>query len=195
MKGSSLRLAELSGQIQTIGAARETLRVATEHLELARKFVANTTSHHFSKAPLSTFTAWLSGAEGDVQAEIVARITTVESLVSVLAGVYRGATDDLFDQEISTLNSMRIANALQRSNDVLNSAIEEYEDIPDLDFVGAIAEVLAAVGKAIANTVQAAANVAAGVVSAFWLPLLVVGAGAGVVLAWRAGAFKGGGGA
>jgi len=191
MKGSSLRLAELSSQIQTIAAARETLRVASEHLETAKAFVANTTSHHFSEAPISTFTAWLSGAEGDVQKEILARIQTVESLVSVLAGVYRGATDDLLDEEISTLNSMRIANALQRSNDVLNAAIEEYNDIPDLDFVGAIAEVLKAIGKAVVSVVQGAANVVAGVATAFWVPIVVGAAGVGLVIAWRQGWLKG----
>lgn len=194
MTGSAVELAKISARITTIGTARAALDVCAVQLAAARTFVDGATYAHLRESPVGGAVNMVTGAEKMVADEIRDRIAIVESLVSVLAGIYRGATPDLFDEEISTLNSMRIANAIQRTNDVLNSAMEHYGDSPDLDLAANMQTALAAAASAIqegaAQVLQGAANVVAGVASAFWLPLTIAGTAVGLVLAWRAGLLR-----
>jgi len=193
VKGSAIKLAELSAQIQTIAAARATLDVAKQNLILAKAYINAAEGHHAKEAPLSTFINSLTGAEADVRQEHLDHIAIVESLVQSLRNVW-GDDADLANEEISTLRSMQIANALQRTNSALNDAIDEFDDIPNLDFVDGIATVLRAVattaGEAATSVIQAASNVTAGLASAFWVPLTVAALAGGAFLLWRYGLLK-----
>jgi hypothetical protein len=195
VRGSSLALAEAAAKIQTAGTAIAALDVATSTLARARELVFSGVQSHNMSAPVGTFFGLLTGTEQEMRDDLHDHVTIVQSLVAGLRARYNGYVGDDLDQEISTLSSMQVANGLQRANNVLNDVIDWVNNPQEFDFVAGVVEAIeaaiAAGAKVVNNVVQGAANLVAGVATAFWVPL-VVGAGVvGLVVAWRQGWLKG----
>lgn len=198
--GSAVALAEQAARIQTIGAARATLGYASDVLNAADKAVDLIDFSTLAEAgPVQAGINAVFGITGSVKEELRTSISIAQAYATGIYATYAGATPDLLDEEISTLNSTRVAFALQRALSALNSVMEEIENpavTSGADFVEGIREVLdrviTEVVKAAANIAQGAANAAATVLGAFAVPIAI---GAVVVIgfvAWRAGAFSGG---
>jgi hypothetical protein len=195
MKGSKLALANAAAKIQTAGTAIAALDSAASTLANARVAVANATAAHALENPFATGVSIFTGSEGEMRQDLTDHIDIVQSLVAGHRARYKGYVGDDLDQEISTLSSMQVANALQRALSVFNDAMDWLNDPPEFDLVGGIIEAIeaaiAAGAKIVNNALQAAANLAAGVATAFWVPI-VVGAGVvGLVVVWRQGWLKG----
>jgi hypothetical protein len=194
MKGSKLALAQASAKIQTAGTAMAALDVATTTLARARELVFSGVQAHNMSAPVGTFFGLLTGTEQQMRDDLHDHVTIVQSLVAGYAARFKGYADDDLDEEISTLLSMQVANALQRANSVLNDVIDWVNNPDEFDFVGgvvaAIEAAIAAAGKVVNHVAQAAGNLASSVVTAFWVPLTVVGLAGGAFLLWRSGALK-----
>lgn len=194
MKGDALRLAQLSAQIQTVAAATGVLRVASSELDIAAQAVDLIPAGYASKDAFAAGFAFLTGQTSDVQASLRNSIAQARVDVARYSVFYVGYGPDDQDQEISTAHSMGIASTLQFVNKVLNNCIDEIGDGPTigaLDLVAGVQQVLqtvaTATSNAITSVVQGAANTVAGVASAFWIPLVVVGAGALLVVAYQKG--------
>jgi len=198
--GSAIALAEQAARIQTIGAARATLGYASEILNAADKAVDLVDFSTLAEG--GAFQAGINqvfGITSSIKEELRSSIAIAQAYATGIYATYAGATPDLLDEEISTLNSTRVAFALQRALTALNSVAEEIDN-PSVtggdDFIEGVREILdrviTEVVKAAANVVQGAANAAATVLGAFAVPLAI---GATVVvafIAWRSGAFSGG---
>lgn len=198
MKGDALRLATLSAQIQTVRAAVGVLDVASSNLDIAAQAVQLIPAGYAMKDPVAAGFAFLTGQTADVQAQLRDEITQARGEIEKYRSFYKGYSGDDLDQEISTAHSMGIASTLQNVNKVLNNCIDEIGDGPTIsaiDLVNGVADVLQAtaqaVGTAAQSVLQGAANTVAGVASAFWVPLVVVGGALVLIYAWRAGLLKG----
>jgi hypothetical protein len=198
--GSAIALAEQAARIQTIGTARACLGYATEVLHTAYEAIDLIDVATFEEG--GAFQAGINqvfGITGSIKDELRSSIDIARAYAEGIYATYAAATPDLFDQEISTLNSTRVAFALQRSLTALNSVVEAIEN-PSVtsgeDFVQGISDLLDTLitkaAAAAASIVQGAANAAATVLSAFAVPLAIVGVVVVGIIAWRAGAFKGG---
>lgn len=198
--GSAVALAEQAARIQTIGAARATLGYASEILNAADAAVDLVdVATLYEAGPLQAGINKVFGITGSIKEELRSSIAIAQAYATGIYATYAGATADLLDEEISTLNSTRVAFALQRALSALNSVVEEIENpaITDgQDFIDGIRNLLDTIitkaVEAAASVVQGAANAAATVLSAFAVP---IGIGVVVIIgvvAWRAGAFSGG---
>ncbi len=200
MKGDAVRLAQLSSQIQTVAAAVGVLGVARSQLAIAAQGVDLIPAAYVKNDAFAAGWAFLTGQTQSVQAQLRDEIGQAQAEVEKYAAFYKGYSGDDLEQEISTVHSMGIASTCQHVNKVINDLIDDVTDAPTisaLDFVGGVEDVLRQVvisaNNAITAVAQGAANTAAGIVSAFWVPLVVVGAGALLFIAWERGLLKGGG--
>jgi hypothetical protein len=199
--GSAVALAEQAARIQTIGAARETLGYATKVLHDAYAGLESVGLVPAGSGFFDRFQAGINevvGINDDVRDELRSSIEIARAYAEGIYATYAGATSDLLDQEISTLNSTRVAFALQRALTALNSVVDAIENPPITDgatFIEAIRELLdkvvTTVVEAAASVGQGLANAGASLISAFAVPLAVVGVVVVGVVAWRFGLFKG----
>lgn len=197
MRGDAIKLAQLSGQIQTVDAAIKVLGVARDQLEIADQAVAILPSTYAQKDMLGALGAFLTGQTSDLQSQLRDEIAQARADVERYAAFYVGYTGDDLTQEISTGHSMGIAATVQYVNKVLNDCIDDISDNPQvtgIDFVNGVEQVLqtvvTAAGQAAQSVAQAAANTTAGLLSAFWVPLVVVGGGVALVVLWQKGLLK-----
>lgn len=197
MKGDAVRLAQLSAQIQTVGSALGVIGVARSHLDTVESIVSTIPLNNLVKDSVGGFWSWITGATGQVTDQLAGEIAQARGELDRHASHFVGYVGDDLQQEISTAHSMGIASTLQYVNKVCNNAIDAFNNTPAisaLDFVQAIADVLQAAvdatARAAQSVAQSVANVAAGVASAFWVPLLVIGAGVALVFAHNKGLLK-----
>jgi len=197
MKGDALKLAAQAAKITNVGAALGVIRAGNSQLDIAAQAVNEVPRGAALKDPLAAGLAFITGQTQDVVASLGNSIAQARTDLSRYAAFYVGYTDDDLDQEISTAHSMGIAAALSFVNKVLNQCIDEIGDGPTIsaiDLVGAVVAVLQnvadAAGAAATHVVQGAANVAAAAVSAFWVPLAVVGGALVLFFAWDRGLLK-----
>ncbi len=198
MKGDAIALAQLSSGIQTAGAAVAVLKTCTEQIAIARQAVQLIPEGYLRKDPVAAGFSFLLGSTQSVQDSLRSSLDQAQTDVDRYAAFYRGYEGDDLAQEISTAHSMGIASTLQFCNKVLNECVDEIGDGPTinaLDLVGGVATALAGAaqfaGEAAQKVVQGAANTAAGLVSAFWVPIAVVGGALALIVLWRNGALKG----
>jgi hypothetical protein len=198
--GSAIKLAEQAARIQTIGAARATLGYASEVLHTA--YGALDLIDFSTLEQGGAFQAGLNqvfGVTSSLKDGLRDTIDIARAYAEGIYATYAGATSDLYDEEISTLNSTRVAFALQRALQALNEVVDAVENpaITDgADFVQGVMDILdriiTAAAKAAASVVQGAANAAATILGAFKVPLAVTGVAIIGIVAWRGGAFSGG---
>lgn len=198
--GSAIALAEQAARIQTIGAARATLGYATEVLHTAYEALDLIDFTQLAEGgPVQAGLNQVFGITASIKDELRSSIDIARAYAEGIYATYAAASADLYDQEISTLNSTRVAFALQRALSALNSVADEVAN-PDVtdgaDFVQGISDLLDTVvtkaAAAAASIVQGAANAAATILSGFAVPLAVVGVAVVGIVAWRAGVFRGG---
>lgn len=197
MKGDAIRLAALSAQIQTVSAAVGVIDVSRQHLDIIDGAISAVGVSYAAQNPVAAGFAFLTGQTGNVVSQLRDEVAQARNDCERHAANFKGYGDDDQGLEISTPHSMGIAATLQFVNKILNHTIDALNNPPTisaLDFVQAVAGVLQEAvqlaSDAVQHVAQGAANVAAGVVSAFWLPLAVVGGGVVLYLAWQSGALR-----
>ena len=197
MKGDALKLAAVSAQIQTVGAAVAAIDAANGQLDIATAAVNLIPAGYAQKDPVAAGLSFVLGTTQDEQAQLREMIAQARGELAGYRANYNGYAGDDLAQDISTAHSMGIASALAYTNKVLNTCIDEIGDGPSvsaIDLVGAVSQVvqaaIAAAGKAADSIVQSAANVTASVVSSIWVPLVVVGGVIAVLWAYQNGLFR-----
>lgn len=165
---SPFAIAALAAKVHTVGQARAALGA-----------VADTLQDGYKRLPEITGLA-------DLQEESRRQLDIANAYAQGVYAIYSGATPDLFDEEISFSNAARVGLAMERARQTLRE-IEDAANTEWWDLAAIIAAALAAVKTAVdwtAKTVaNAAAAVAAPLLSTFWPYLAIIALG--IVLYFR----------
>jgi len=164
-------MSALAAKVQTVGGARAVLGEVSEILR-----------DGYTK--LGAF----AGAGGAVlDASFRAALDTANDYAQGIYAIYAGATPDLYDQEISTTNAVRIANALETSREILRE-LELAIQKDQWDIVGRLQAALDKAQKAIEWTAgligKAAAAAVTPILGAFWPYLLIIAVGLFAYFRW-----------